>query len=77
MSNAMIKAIKAFQKQFKNKGVEIRTVYALEWYESIVDNKFVGMFNIEFNVLALNKYYSVNVNVEGNDVVVDSDIKEC
>lgn len=70
LTKEMIKAIKAFEKEFKNKGVEIRTVYLLEsgWFQ---------LFNIEFNVIALNKYYSVDVRVESDSVVVDSDIKEC
>lgn len=71
LSKLMKKAINVFDKEMKNKGVEIRDV--LMW-EYLIDK---AAFKITCNLLALNKYYYVIISVNStNNEYTISDLHE-
>lgn len=62
LTKLMKKSISAFERYFKDCWVEIRNVYTLDYIER---NK-QARFKIEFNKMAINKYFYVIVTVDDN-----------
>ena len=62
MTKLFSKAIKVFESNYKNQGLEMRSIFLMDWR-----GKNEGNFKIECNLVALNKYYSVMVYVNEKD----------